>query len=313
MAKKIEIGPYSAYAIAVKHGYTGTEEQWVNETNKNMTLAQAAATDAQASKEAAEASKSAAAQSAIESANSATAAQASETAAANSENNAQASAEAAARSAEEAKSAASTDKTLTIEGSPADAKATGDALAGKSDTSHTHDLSAMINDQLSEGTATPQDADYYISQYVGGGTETTTYHRRPLSSLWNWIKAKLGSAAFKTTRTLNSQGPSGWANLDTDSQYVPDMAFMAYWNGAYSGGSSNLAYCNKGAFGNMATYNARLNHNTSDTWMPVFSNNNVDYILKNEIGCSGFSISAQTSDPGAGSGLTNNRILIVYE
>ena len=30
----------------------------------------------------------------------------------------------------------------------------------------------------------------------------------------------------------------------------------------------------------------RLSHNTSDTWIPVFSNENMDYVLKNEIaGC----------------------------
>lgn len=31
MATKITIGPYSAYAIAVKYGYTGTEEEWIRE------------------------------------------------------------------------------------------------------------------------------------------------------------------------------------------------------------------------------------------------------------------------------------------
>ena len=36
---------------------------------------------------------------------------------------------------------------------------------------------------LSTGSSTPQDADYYISQSVGGGTSTTTYHRRPMSAL----------------------------------------------------------------------------------------------------------------------------------
>lgn len=29
MAKTIEIGPYSAYAIAVKNGFSGTEQEWL--------------------------------------------------------------------------------------------------------------------------------------------------------------------------------------------------------------------------------------------------------------------------------------------
>lgn len=52
-------------------------------------------------------------------------------------------------------------------------------------------LNTLING-LSLGNSDPQDNDYIISQYVNGGTTTTTYHRRPLSKFWNWIKSKLG-------------------------------------------------------------------------------------------------------------------------
>lgn len=52
-------------------------------------------------------------------------------------------------------------------------------------------LNTLING-LSVGNSDPQDDDYIISQYVNGGTTTTTYHRRPLSKFWNWIKTKLG-------------------------------------------------------------------------------------------------------------------------
>ncbi len=62
-------------------------------------------------------------------------------------------------------------------------------LAGKSDTSHSHDLSTMIN-TLVEGTSTPTDDDYYIAQYAGGGTSTTTYTRRLHSAFWSYIKGK---------------------------------------------------------------------------------------------------------------------------
>lgn len=74
----------------------------------------------------------------------------------------------------------------------------------------------------------------------------------------------LGTAASKNTRTLSAKGATGWQNAATDQKYVPDMAFMAYWNGAYSGTSSNLSYCNQGAFGTAATKNtedfATANH-----------------------------------------------------
>ena len=42
------------------------------------------------------------------------------------------------------------------------------AIDGKAASNHSHDLSNMIN-TLSTGSSTPQDTDYYVSQYVGGG------------------------------------------------------------------------------------------------------------------------------------------------
>lgn len=51
-------------------------------------------------------------------------------------------------------------------------------------------VSTMIN-KLTEGTSDPVDNDYYVAQYANGGTTTTTYHRRPVKALWNYIKGKM--------------------------------------------------------------------------------------------------------------------------
>ncbi len=59
-----------------------------------------------------------------------------------------------------------------------------------------------------------------------------------------------------TKKSLSAVGTSGWINASIDGNIIPDMSFIAYWNGAYSGTSSNLAYCKKGAFGSFAIKNS---------------------------------------------------------
>lgn len=68
------------------------------------------------------------------------------------------------------------------------------------------DLSAAINGDLGIGTSDPTDADYYIAQYAGGGTSTTSYHRRPHSALYNYINGKLvtAHAGLDKTGTVTS-------------------------------------------------------------------------------------------------------------
>lgn len=108
-----DVGPVSGYAVAVEHGYTGTEEEWIQlvlqGTANAQTAAAAAASAAQnrqtavAAAQAAGGSQTAAAGSASAAAVSATAAAGSASAAASSETNAAASATAAAASEAAAK------------------------------------------------------------------------------------------------------------------------------------------------------------------------------------------------------------------
>lgn len=70
-----------------------------------------------------------------------------------------------------------------------------------------------------------------------------------------------------TKKSLTAASHSGWSSADTDKLIIPDMSFIAYWNGAYnSDGGSNLAYCNKGAFGDMATASKSSYYTKSDTY-----------------------------------------------
>ena len=52
--------------------------------------------------------------------------------------------------------------------------------------------SSLIN-SLSTESSKPADADYYVSQYQNGGTSNTSFVRRPVSALWEYIKDKISS------------------------------------------------------------------------------------------------------------------------
>lgn len=41
--REVVIGPYSAYQIAVKHGFEGTEEDWLKSVERDRLAAEAAA------------------------------------------------------------------------------------------------------------------------------------------------------------------------------------------------------------------------------------------------------------------------------
>nr|DAN14824.1 MAG TPA: structural protein [Caudoviricetes sp.] len=66
-------------------------------------------------------------------------------------------------------------------------------LNGKVDLS-ANGVSKAIN-KLLTAQAVPTDGDYYVVQYANGGETHTEYYRKPVSTLWSYIKSKLASVA----------------------------------------------------------------------------------------------------------------------
>ena len=123
------------------------------------------------------------------------------------------------------------------------------ALSGKAASSHTHNYAGSSS---AGGSATS--AEYASSAGTAStlGSSTVGSSGQPIylsNGSPKVIGYTLGSACSKTTRSASAVRDSGWSSADTDAGYVPDMAFIAYWNGAYSDTSSHLAYCKQGAFG----------------------------------------------------------------
>lgn len=102
-----------------------------------------------------------------------------------------------------------------------------------------------------------KDGEWSIGQLSGENnltfsyTTDTDYNNNNNASVRCTISP---SGVYSGTATNVTQKKSltakSHSNYGTNNGYVPDMSFIAYWNGAYnSSGNSNLTYCNKGAFG----------------------------------------------------------------
>lgn len=127
--------------------------------------------------------------------------------------------------------------------SAAQGKILKELVDGKAPSSHTHTKSEVGLGNVDNTADSAKSVKYATSAGSAGSVAWANVSGKP-------------AITGKQTRTLTASGPSGWKDATTDQGFVPDMAFMAYWNGAYSGSSSNLAYCNRGAFGTIVTKNA---------------------------------------------------------
>lgn len=101
----------------------------------------------------------------------------------------------------------------TYNGSAAvDVGAIGAAYGGTGKTSLQDSANALLN-ALDSGSSTPGDADCFISQYVNGGTTKTTYHRRPVSALYTYMKGKMDSVYQAKGTYLTSIPPASSTTL----------------------------------------------------------------------------------------------------
>lgn len=119
-------------------------------------------------------------------------------------------------------------------------------INSKADADHTHNYAGSSS---AGGSATTANA--LTSKNIGSDTQPVYFNSTGTPSPVKYI---LGDASTKTIKTATAVGSAAWVNLATGQKYIPDMAFISYWNGAVNDqGGSNLKYCNKGAFGTAAT------------------------------------------------------------
>lgn len=127
---------------------------------------------------------------------------------------------------------------------------------------HTHDASALINN-LSIGTATPQDDDYYVSQYAGGGTTSTTYYRRPVKTLWSYIKGK-GDATYQPKGSYAAAGHTHtWDSItNKPSTFAPSAHNHSVIKSLSVSGTTLTWTKDDGTTGNLTTQDTNTTYGT---------------------------------------------------
>lgn len=98
--------------------------------------------------------------------------------------------------------------------------------------------------KLSTGSSDPQDADYFISQYAGGGTTNPEFYRRPVSALWNYMNKKAASVYAKLA------SPNNMIHNSNEVCWVPDNYNNYIWVNYRSVGGTNKSTVTGYKFGN---------------------------------------------------------------
>lgn len=200
MSKTVDLGPVSTYAIAVAHGYTGTEEEWIKEQGEATEAAKAAA---RAAEEAAEAAKS----SASGAAGAAEQAEAARNAAAGSASSAVGSATAAGQSATNAAGSASGAASAASAANTAAGAAEAAKKASESSASAASGSATAAQQAATEAGQSKTDAEEAAQQAAAAAEKAEnaalrTYRR--YIARWDKANAQLvrfGDAAGITTDT----------------------------------------------------------------------------------------------------------------
>ena len=235
-------------------------------------------TNAKASENAARASQNAAASSASAAAGSASAAK-------TSEGNAKASENEARQLVEAAKKVVNTDKTLTIDGAPADAKTVGDKFKSiKTDWNSVTDKPETFPSTWDSVSGKPSSyppsahGHYYLADEGDNRSTATTP-----DTYNNFPNSPHGGIAFRGLKYCTTIG------LNSGTTYAYLFGLRG-WGDSSGGNAHEIAFTDNGIYVRNGATTAWGNWNKLNT----------------------NTITSQTSDPGAGSSLATGSILLVY-
>ena len=125
-------------------------------------------------------------------------------------------------------------------------------LDGNASTATKLATARTIRTNLASTSAASFDGSANITPGVTGilGVTNGGTGRAELTSGYALIGNGTSAVSLRALTNNTAVGASGWSS--TTGPYLITHNTLAYWNGCYSGTTSNLAYCSKGAFGDAA-------------------------------------------------------------
>ena len=193
------------------------------------------------------------------------------------------------------------DAALKVSGAAADAKATGDALAGKAAASHTHNYAGSSSAGGAANSANK------LNKNAGSATQGVYFKDGvPVAMTCTLGKSVPADAKFTDTNT--------WRGVqDNLTSTATDQSLSANQGKVLKGlvdGKAASSHTHDDRYYTESEMNTKLNGKANSSHTHNYAGSSSAGGTANSV--NGLTFAAQTTDPGAGSALTTNKVLIVY-
>ena len=194
------------------------------------------------------------------------------------------------------------DSTLKVSGAAADAKATGDALAGKAAASHTHNYAGSSSAGGAANSANK------LNKNAGSATQGVYFKDGvPVAMTCTLGKSVPADAKFTDTNT--------WRGVqDNLTSTATDQSLSANQGKVLKGlvdGKAASSHTHDDRYYTESEMNTKLNGKANSSHTHNYAGSSSAGGTANSV--NGLTFAAQTTDPGAGSSLATNKVLIVYQ
>ena len=193
------------------------------------------------------------------------------------------------------------DTTLKVSGAAADAKATGDALAGKAAASHTPNYAGSSSAGGAANSANK------LNKNAGSATQGVYFKDGvPVAMTYTLGKSVPADAKFTDTNT--------WRGVqDNLTSTATDQSLSANQGKVLKGlvdGKAASSHTHDDRYYTESEMNTKLNGKANSSHTHNYAGSSSAGGTANSV--NGLTFAAQTTDPGAGSSLATNKVLIVY-